>query len=67
MGDLKKQLLLFTKCIPLSMMDHVSHHSNAYAILKDPVTFLKAIYQKKILMAYNTSWWDAIYSRPPII
>ena len=47
MGDLKKQLLLFTKCIPLSMMDHVSHHSNAYAILKDPVTFLKAIYQKK--------------------
>ena len=29
------------------MMDHVSQHSNAYAILKDPVTFLEAIYQKK--------------------
>ena len=54
MGDLKKQLLLFTKCIPLSMMDHVSHHSNAYAILKDPVTFLKAIYQKK------KYWWHII-------
>ena len=53
----KKQLLL----------DHVSQHSNAYAILKDPVTFLEAIYQKKkILMAYNTSWCHAIYSRPPI-
>ena len=30
------------------MMDHVSQQSNAYAILKDPVTFLEAIYKKNI-------------------